>query len=111
MRKFKVTFFGLLGFLLIAFSVTVLINRFDEPLRPDIEKIVRQTYSPNDTEKRAYFFVLGLYAGETKNPEAVGEELWSKYVKLSDHEKGSMWAHEIHRQQGNPWQPTSTFIP
>src|ERR1044072_7145525 len=67
---------GLAGAALFSGIAVSAINAFDEPLRPEVVKILANEPQFSEAQKRAYFYILGLAKGETENPEKKGEELW-----------------------------------
>lgn len=69
---------GLAG-LLIGFALLVgLVNSSDAELRPEVAAILNKEETFTDTQKRAFFYVMGVQAGDDENPEAKGAELWEK---------------------------------
>ncbi len=67
---------GALALVALVFLATVMINAFDEPLLPEVQNLIEKQTLPTDRQKKAYFFVLGLFAGEKLDPEKKGAELW-----------------------------------
>lgn len=70
----------LLAFITLPSSIILAINAYDPPLRPEVSKILEKTRNQphTDRQKQAYFYVLGVYAGEKNDPEKKGAQLWEQ---------------------------------
>ncbi len=82
MRKWFVRcVLGLFGVIAFGLVGTWLLNSFDEPLLPEVKAIVEKESPLTEQQRKSYFFMLGLYAGDEKDPEKRGMELWNQRQK------------------------------
>lgn len=77
-----------------------LVNAYDPPLRPEVERLLAAPATVSDQARRAYFFVLGVTAGEKTSPEAAGAALWEKRAQPG------FWAPLV---AARPWSAQGDF--
>ena len=77
MRKWTLRFW--LGLLILVVSLPTfvwLLNSIDEPVRPEVQRVLSKSPKFSERQKQAYYYALGLSAGEKVDPEKRGAELW-----------------------------------
>lgn len=81
--SFALRFLGYVVILLVGIlGGTILLNLNDEELCPEVVKILGKPQSPTEKQLQAHYFFYGMKAGEIKDPEAKGRELWKNFESV-----------------------------
>ncbi|MBX3020186.1 MAG: hypothetical protein KF799_00795 [Bdellovibrionales bacterium] len=79
MKWIKYILGGILAFLVALLLLVLVVNGFDKKLKPEVKAALEKPLVATETEKRAYFFLLGLYGGApATEAEKKGEALWTR---------------------------------
>ncbi len=74
--------FGSAALVVASILVALLVNIYDPPINPDVQKILDRKIETTEIQKKAYRFRIGAYSGDIENAEVLGQEL------LADLENG-----------------------
>ncbi len=77
---------GIFGLVATAVVTLVAFNLWDPPLNAEVEKILQAEAPPNETQRKAYEYLLGTYTGDIENAETRGAELYRDLIK-----GGELW--------------------
>lgn len=78
MKRFSLI---LAAILVLGLIGVLAVNAYDPPLKAEVQKIIAAT--PEPAESPAYFFLLGVYAGEKHSPAVRGQEIYEGWKALT----------------------------
>lgn len=83
------------GLAVIALVTVLLKNLNDEEVRPEVAKIIEKPENPTEKQWQAHYYFYGIKAGETKEPEAKGRELWQQFEALPKEKREDFFKNEF----------------
>jgi hypothetical protein len=78
------------------FLMLVASNAVDETLSSKAEALIRQVYPTTERGTKAFYYFLGLRAGDSKDPEARGRELWQAGLNVPVDKEVEFFGQNIH---------------
>jgi len=75
---------GIIFGLILIFKAS---NAVDDRLDPDAEAVLKEQIPVTEQGTKAFYYLLGLRAGDEKNPEATGRDLWNRGEAVPEKEE------------------------
>jgi hypothetical protein len=92
LRIFGCALAGLFAALVVIY---VAANSVDETLEPGAAAILQEQVPVSDQGTKAFYYLLGIRAGDLKDPEVTGRDLWAKAAALPESDEGAFFHSKL----------------
>ncbi len=92
--------FGVVGLLC---TFMILLNLYDPHLKPEVQKVLESRSAAKDAQMKAFYYLVGLSAGQNQDTENAGKKLWDELQTLPLEKQSELFYQKIQIDK-NLWK-------